>query len=111
MGSDQRPNNLRFADDVLLVAKKRPHLVKLLEDLQQEALRYGLELHPDKTKILTNCTHKTGRDSCTSVNVNNMDIEIHPKISVLTQDLPNGDRNVSRNEPPHPRAPNNTNSC
>ena len=78
MGTDERLSNLRFADDVLLVAKKKPHLVKMLEDLQQEALRYGLELHPEKTKILTNCTNKTGRDSCTSIEVNDMNIEILP---------------------------------
>ena len=33
MGTEERLNNLRFADDVLLIAKKRPHLVKMLEDL------------------------------------------------------------------------------
>ena len=78
MGTDERLNNLRFADDVLLIAKKKPHLVKMLEDLQREALHYGLELHPDKTKILTNCSNKTGRDSCTTVAVNDMNIEILP---------------------------------
>ena len=83
MGTEERLNNLRFADDVLLIAKKRPHMVKMLDDLQREALRYGLELHPDKTKVLTNCSNKTGRDSCTNIAVGAMNIEILPLNGVV----------------------------
>ena len=48
-----RLNNLRFADDVLLIGKTQQQVAKMLDDLQTTARRFGLSLHPDKTKILT----------------------------------------------------------
>ena len=46
--------NLRFADDLLLVATSLEHLKQMIGDLSMEASRVGLQLHPDKTKILHN---------------------------------------------------------
>ena len=46
--------NLRFADDVLLFATSLPQLKTMIKELRDEAQRVGLELHPDKTKILHN---------------------------------------------------------
>ena len=43
-------NNLRFADDVLLISTSLPHIREMLKDMIVEARLYGLELHPDKTK-------------------------------------------------------------
>jgi len=45
--------NLRFADDVLLVATSKADVRKMLEDVQREAATFGLKLHTGKTKILT----------------------------------------------------------
>ena len=45
--------NLRFADDVLLVAVSRTDVRKMIADLQKEALMFGLKMHAGKTKILT----------------------------------------------------------
>ena len=47
--------NLRFADDVLLIAASRGDVGKMITDLSHEAVKYGLKLHMGKTKILTNC--------------------------------------------------------
>lgn len=55
-----RLTNLRFADDVLLLAPTLPQLTKQLCDLQQTATPYGLEIHPNKTKILSNVTKRRG---------------------------------------------------
>ena len=46
--------NLRFADDLLLIATSRRQMKHMLEDLIVEAARAGLEIHPVKTKIMTN---------------------------------------------------------
>ena len=48
--------NLRFADDILLLASSRPDIRKMLTHLKHEAATYGLRLHMGKTKVLTNCT-------------------------------------------------------
>ena len=50
--------NLRFADDILLVAQSRADASKMLGDLANEALTYGLEINFAKTKVLT--TQQTG---------------------------------------------------
>ena len=50
--------NLRFADDIVLVASSLQTLRRMMEDLSAEAKKVGLEIHMGKTKILTN---KQGR--------------------------------------------------
>ena len=45
---------LRFADDILIVARSLQEAVSMLEDLAAEALQVGLEVHFGKTKILNN---------------------------------------------------------
>ena len=60
-------NNLRFADDVLLICESFNHIQQMLADLEEAARTVGLTLHPKKTKILTNLkTRKgeNGRKSC-----------------------------------------------
>jgi len=47
--------NLRFADDILLVASSKGDVGKMLRQLAQEASKYGLKLHMGKTKVLTTC--------------------------------------------------------
>ena len=46
--------NLRFADDVLLIACSQADIAKMIADLRSESAKYGLKLHLGKTRILTN---------------------------------------------------------
>jgi hypothetical protein len=71
--------NLRFADDVMLFAKTLPQLQKMLGDIITEAGKRGLELHPDKTKILSNTVRRTGRSAARYVDINGLRIEIIPR--------------------------------
>ena len=45
---------MRFADDVLIFAASRAQLQRMLTDLMKFSGDEGLEMHADKTKILTN---------------------------------------------------------
>ena len=51
---DDPLTNLRFADDVLLVAVCRADVAKMVRDLSHESAKYGLQLHMGKTAIITN---------------------------------------------------------
>ena len=46
--------NLRFADDLLLIATSKSQVEAMLKDLRSQAGAVGLELHMGKTKILSN---------------------------------------------------------
>ena len=46
--------NLRFPDDILLVARSLPQIRQMIADISVEGKRIGLQLHPEKTKILHN---------------------------------------------------------
>ena len=74
-GIDHR-TNLRFADDVLLFANTLPQIQTMIADLQEVSKASGLLLHPDKTKILANATHKTGRPRRTHVDIYGMKVEV-----------------------------------
>ena len=45
--------NLRFADDVILVAQSRSDIAKMLHHLQKSAAKFGLKIHFGKTKVMT----------------------------------------------------------
>ena len=47
-------NHLRFADDILLISENRDDLLYMLQSLDTESLKCGLQMNPDKTSILTN---------------------------------------------------------
>ena len=51
-------NNLRFADDIAIIATSASHIEQMLNDMNVETNKVGLELHPDKTKVLHNTHHK-----------------------------------------------------
>ena len=70
--------NLRFADDVLIIGRTANQLSTMLADLTTEASSFGLNLHPDKTKVLTSATKATGRGNKSHISVNDMMIEILP---------------------------------
>ena len=46
--------NLRFADDVLLLASSKKQLRKMLYEFKKSTEKVGLRIHPEKTKILSN---------------------------------------------------------
>ena len=73
--------NLRFADDVLLVARSLPQIARMLNDLSAEAHKVGLQLHPDKTKILHNGYqphNKRRQRTPNNIHINDMTIDILP---------------------------------
>ena len=53
-GRDGNVTNLRFADDILLIGKSLFQVQEMLADLAEGARSVGLEMHPNKTKILNN---------------------------------------------------------
>ena len=75
----ERLTNLRFADDILLISTSLPSLSNMIADLCSEANKIGLQLHPDKTKILHNahCTAKR-RHIPNYTTINNLTVEILP---------------------------------
>ena len=53
--------NLRFADDIVLLASTRAQLKQMLQDLIDAAGCSGLEVHMGKTKVLSSVIHKRGQ--------------------------------------------------
>ena len=51
---EDRLLNLRFADDVLLVASSAHVLKKMMQEMCDEVAKVGLKIHTGKTKILAN---------------------------------------------------------
>ena len=50
----RRLTNLRFADDLLLIASSLKSAKTMLSDLVREAAKYRLEVHESKTKVIWN---------------------------------------------------------
>jgi hypothetical protein len=69
--------NLRFADDVLLLATSKEQLRQMLEDVIKATAAAGLELHFGKTVILNNIPDDLRR-AATSVSVGTKQVEILP---------------------------------
>ena len=79
MSKQYRLTNLRFADDILLLATSLRHVKKMIGDLQGAAEEVGLVLHPKKTKVLHNSFGGSRKDqNAVSMDINGMDIEILP---------------------------------
>lgn len=53
-------NNLRFADDVVLIAKSKEELKYMIEDLREKSIEAGLTINFEKTKLMTNDKDCTG---------------------------------------------------
>jgi hypothetical protein len=62
-GSGDTLTNLRFADDVVLVAQTHGDIRKMLNAFAARAVKYGLKVNFDKTTILTWSHLATGRSS------------------------------------------------
>ena len=76
--AENRLTNLRFADDILLIARSRNHLSQMLRDLNSSVSHFGLKLHPEKTKVLTNAVKQTGRGRDHSMTAGDLTVEILP---------------------------------
>ena len=60
--SEHEPlTNLRFADDVILVASSRADIRKMILDLKKEAARFGMKINASKTKVMA--TDPAARES------------------------------------------------
>ena len=66
--------SLRFADDILVVGRTLPQIRSMIADVAREASKVGLELHPDKTKIVHNGIGYGSR--VTSAQCGHMSIEV-----------------------------------
>ena len=49
-------NNLRYADDMVLVARSAAELQEMFKEVQEALATAQLHIHPEKTQIITNCT-------------------------------------------------------
>ena len=52
--NNQYLTNLRFADDLLIIAKSKEELSRMMSVLKEECNNVGLEMHTQKTQVLTN---------------------------------------------------------
>ena len=72
---DTRLTNLRFADDVLVVGSSLKQVTEMLSLMREETSKCGLELHPEKTKIISS-TNRQNRPRNKYAHVGDMRIEI-----------------------------------
>lgn len=47
-------SHLRFADDIVLLAKTAEDLTRMIKELAKESEREGLAMNPEKTRVMTN---------------------------------------------------------
>ena len=67
---DDPLTNLRFADDILLVATSKRDIARMIGDVDREASKFGLKMHAGKTKVLTNdTTYRLSSVSCAGKDV------------------------------------------
>ena len=69
---------LRFADDVLLFSTSLSKLREMSCEFKRGTERVGLEIHPSKTKILSNQEAKKQKE----ITVHNIKIEVLQKMRV-----------------------------
>ena len=68
-------SNLRFADDVMLLASTKNHLKKMLTEFESSTETRVSKIHPDKTKVLTHNRSNKQRE----IEVTGTKIEILPR--------------------------------
>ena len=59
MTNCERLTNTRYADDVLLYSTSLSGIREMLSLLHDELAKVGLQMHGEKTKVLTNVSHET----------------------------------------------------
>ena len=75
-GEPRRLQNLRFADDILLLVGTLGQVTSMLADLSAEAKAVGLEIHFGKTKILSNVVDRKGPSRASEVEVAGQKVEV-----------------------------------
>lgn len=83
-----RLNNLRFADDIVLLTDNPDELQIMIQELNDASLRVGLEMNLDKTKIMTNMNGHN-----INITVNQTTIEQVGKYVYLGQEIRMGKEN------------------
>ena len=86
---ETRLTNLRFADDILIAGRSLRQLSDMLLVLKTETSAAGLQLHPEKTKIISS-TKREHRPRHKSVQVGDMKIEVlarNEKIKYLGRNI------------------------
>ena len=54
----RRISNLRYADDIVLIATSEQELQVLVDRLNTVSNQYNLMINVDKTKVMTTCKNK-----------------------------------------------------
>eukprot|EP00973_Karenia_brevis_P095023 12425304-Karenia_brevis.AAC.1 len=72
--------NLRFADDILLLGSSLKQVAEMLSDLACIAAEVGLQIHMGKTKILSALAPEEGDE----INLNGKTVEILPPSKAVT---------------------------
>ena len=73
---DKYLTNLRFADDIVLIATSRDDIVTMLRDMGLASTEVGLKLHPVKTKMLSNVAERRGDLAAAKVLVGDVWVEV-----------------------------------
>jgi hypothetical protein len=81
-GGETRLTNLRFADDILVVGSSLKQVTEMLLLLRTECEKCGLELHPEKTKIISS-TNRQNRTRNKFTEVGDMKIEVLARNSTI----------------------------
>ena len=86
-GSSKTVNNLRFADDIDLMAGKEEHLQTLTTRLDETSKRYGMEVSTEKSKTMIT----GGQDTTLNIRIGNNQLEHVKKFcylgSTITQNV------------------------
>ena len=80
---ETRMTNLRFADDVLVIGRSLSQISHMLELIYLEGKICGLQLHPDKTKIISSTNRTQGRPKSRYISIGDMRIEVLPRDSSI----------------------------
>lgn len=83
----RRLNNLRYADDIVLLASSPDELQHMMQELSDASNRCGLEMNLDKTKVMTNT------ESNATIKVDHAVIERVDKYVYLGQEIVTGKKN------------------
>ena len=74
-------NNLRYADDIILIAKSKQELNEMIQTLNEEGKKKGLTMNINKTKILSKGNDKT------KIMIDKKEVEEVNKIIYLGQNV------------------------
>ena len=88
-------NNIRYADDTVLIADSEDKLQRLVQGLMQASGEHGLKLNTSKTKVMV--ISKGDEDVRTHINVNGEELEQVSRYNYLGSIVTRDGRCVRRN--------------